>query len=73
MIIDLDSDLLAEYLLDEYSSHEPRASVAPAPIQRLGKARNLSPTILLHFIHRNSENKYIKIGVQKAKVRIKGI
>ena len=50
MIIDLDSDLLAEYLLDEYSSHEPRASVAPVPIQRLGKARNLVLTILLHFI-----------------------
>ena len=49
MIIDLDSDLLAEYLLDEYSSHEPRASVALQSIKRLDKARNLSLTILLHF------------------------
>ena len=47
-MIVLDSDLLAEY-----SSHKPRASVAPQPINRLEKARTRLRTIqiiLLHFI-----------------------
>lgn len=52
-MIVLDSDLLAEY-----SSHKPRASVAPQPINRLEKARTRLRTIqiiLLHFIQIDNE------------------
>ena len=45
-MIVLDSELLAEY-----SSHKPRASVAPQPINRLEKARMRLLTILVILLH----------------------
>ena len=60
-MIVLDSDLLAEY-----SSHKPRASVALQSIKRLGKARNLFLTILLHFIRQSIDSLYSRMGISYA-------